>query len=119
MPATAAPAHTPGPWQLDRRAPGAKESAIFPASEAESELCEPIAIIPHDDVTEGGLREAEANARLIAAAPDHDAGARALLDCLTENDAGMFFVKGGRNADYNAAIRALRAAIARAEGRQP
>jgi hypothetical protein len=55
--------------------------------------------------------------RIERAALDYHEAAGLLLACLAENEAGMFFVTGGMNANYNTAIRALRAASGKAEGR--
>ncbi len=53
---------TPGPWRLELEE-GEKHSDI---TAVRSTLFEPIAIIPHDDMTDAGWREIKANARFIA-----------------------------------------------------
>lgn len=61
--------YTKGPWKYDRQLAdtGDKETAMYGRSK---ELHEPVCIIPHDDITEKGYEEVQANARLIAASPD-------------------------------------------------
>lgn len=71
--------HTPGPWGID----------------------DPLSPARHE--------EAEANARLIAAAPDLLAACKALLDVS---------LQGGAQARYQARADAIEA-IAKAEGRKP
>jgi hypothetical protein len=56
--------HTPEPWQINWDEDG-KSSEIV----GRGIIVEPIAIIPHDDVTDEGILEVRANARLITAAP--------------------------------------------------
>ena len=61
--------HTPGPWEYDKRLAchGEKWSEVNGRSKL---LCEPICIVPHDDVSDEGYVEVVANIRLIAAAPE-------------------------------------------------
>lgn len=107
--------HTPGPW-------------VVAGSDAASG--------PGYVMTRGGtyvakpLINCEANARLIAAAPEYDAAARLALPII-EHERQCFFechTAGGDPAtldaaekqwldEYDAAITALKAAIAKAEGR--
>ena len=71
--------HTPGPWTYDEQLAdsGNKETEMVGESE---HLYEPVCVIPHDDITEEGEREIQANARLIAAAPDLLEALRGVLD---------------------------------------
>jgi len=99
--------HTPGPWTHqhdetfsplgDRRIVGA--DCISPA------------------IVFGGIRESDANARLIAAAPDllhvSKEALNALLDYVPQLEA-----KGATMGYGNSVIRQLAAAIAKAGGRQ-
>ena len=61
--------HTPGPWEYDKwlACHGEKWSEVNGRSKL---LCEPICIVPHDDVSDEGYVEVVANIRLIAAAPE-------------------------------------------------
>lgn len=93
--------HTPGPWKIDwTDKHGGKESRIYSASNR-SDLCEPIAIIPHDDIVENGVPEIKANAALITAAPD-------LLKALQ----GVLRIADRKTDEFDAA----RDAIAKATG---
>lgn len=59
--------HTRGPWTLRWAFDDyAKSSEVT----GKGKICEAIAVIPHDDVTDDGVAEVTANAKLIAAAPD-------------------------------------------------
>lgn len=110
-----APTFTPGPWHLDRhdgfREPSTDDFAIVA----------PTVICPA--IVWGGLRESEANANLIAAAPDLFAELRETLIALPDHSrdckgwdvsgtgaACCFFAERHRNA---------RAVLAKAEGRAP
>lgn len=87
--------HTPGPWK------------VIPVKTGYyiDSRCGPVAdTMDFDD--EYGSIESEANARLIAAAPDLLEAARALLD-LAE-----------RHGWLHVAVNAARAAIAKAEGEE-
>jgi len=69
--------HSPKPWKLAGDIETRlleKQTEIYAADDR---LCEPIAIIPHDDVTDTGVPVIIANAHLIIAAPN-------LLDHLCE-----------------------------------
>lgn len=99
--------HTPGPWKIDpktsTRIVGAGDRGIASAG----------GYFNNQD-SAAVYAENEANARLISAAPDLLAAARALFDAphydhfaTRLNDAEM------------AALDALRAAVAKAEGRTP
>lgn len=57
--------YTPAPWK-ENCSPDGKETGI---TGPESELNEPVCIIPHDDVTEEGMEEVKANMALIQNAP--------------------------------------------------
>lgn len=71
-------AHTPDPWRIEE----SPSDAIISGYEVLSETRDEIALVPLDDVDEDALAETEANARLIAAAPELYAAARAVLDRL-------------------------------------
>lgn len=91
--------HTPGPWKIGNIRPGDKVIRIEPDA----------AIVDYDDVNQD---EAQANAYLIAAAPD-------MLDSLHELVAGLYAVgitmPRIKAATADALDRA-RVAIAKAEG---
>ena len=60
--------HTKGPWKIEWTYDDfGKESPIYGKGRA---LNEPIAIIPHDDITEKGEKEMKANTALILQAPN-------------------------------------------------
>lgn len=96
-------AHTPGPWTFEVH-DGAKSSAMYAKDDR---ICEPVCVIPHDDITEEGYEVVLANARLIAAAPDLLAACKALLPAGWD-DGVMDHIPG---------IKLTRLAIAKAEGR--
>ena len=85
--------HTPGPWAIEYRTDG--QSTYSPricAGEQDAEF----------------KAKAEANARLIAAAPE-------LLEAL-DGLCGLAELRPGHLQDYKAAVAAARAAIAKATG---
>lgn len=64
-------AHTPGPWVYNTKlAEEAEKYTEMLTSRVDTDLFEPICIIPHDDICDSGYEEVKANARLIAAAPE-------------------------------------------------
>lgn len=100
--------HTPGPWEL-------RESAAAGRKVVASPRLGLIAILAEHDVGEAEWIQDEANARLIAAAPDLLAACKALLP-MAEDD--LFQYGGGLHAgDSDPTILAARAAIAKAEGK--
>ncbi len=60
--------HTPGPW-LVSGGPDTKRYVVASPIGTDTELNEPIALVPCDDVTIDGLSEAQRNLALIVAAP--------------------------------------------------
>lgn len=111
------PKHTPGPWVF--HGPGSGDKAL-PITGAHREyvgsdglICE----VYYDDVTTEGAAEQEANARLIAAAPDV---LEALQECavtlqsITDSFNGEDMIDLG--TDGVVALNRARAAIARATG---
>jgi hypothetical protein len=100
---------TPGPWRVDWHGDG------YASGESSVEL----ACLPHDtfDAIEimcalgsrASLAEHEANARLIAAAPD-------LLEAIKALSASIFAPDDGRSPELSAALRMTVSAIAKAEG---
>lgn len=100
--------HTPGPWEADHSDIWSRSGKKFIAATMED-----------GEAFKGvSLAEAEANARLIAAAPELLAAlkaCRAALDAVIENNDGDVF-----GTHHNAAMDAILAAdksIAKAEGR--
>jgi hypothetical protein len=97
--------HTPGPWQLTR-----DNNLLLVGATGAGNIC-----LTYTRVLTG---DPEANARLIAAAPDLLEAARAAVNAKTN------LRKRGFNAnenDYKAMYRAeqmLKAAVAKAEGRE-
>jgi hypothetical protein len=64
--ATPGPFYSVGPYRADESSDG-KETAFY--ADDDSALCEPVFIVPHDDVTELGMVEVRANIALLRAAP--------------------------------------------------
>ena len=95
--------HTPGPWRIVR-ARGASKAAINGA-QIRTEAGLQIASITH--VADKPISQKEADAHLIAAAPEMYEALREFLD--------EFTTSGPKR---NAAIEKCRAAIAKAEGRE-
>ncbi|MFZ5674315.1 MAG: hypothetical protein ACOZAM_15245 [Pseudomonadota bacterium] len=112
-PTAAAPAstekHTPGPWKVTATDPAGKSEWFdIHADRPKRQDCHYIGAVngPQNDVQ-------RANARLIAAAPDYDTAAREIDRQAGQMDAHL---KTPVLISFDA-IMALRAAIARAEGR--
>lgn len=59
------PDYTPAPWKVNE-SPDGKETGI---TGPESEIVEPVCIVPHDDITEEGAEEVRANIALITHSP--------------------------------------------------
>lgn len=97
-------AHTPGPWEV-------AEAKRYEGGEPITE--ELFVRAPEDDdpATSSINEVAQANARLIAAAPD-------LLAALRLAQA-WFTARPAQRPDFTAVRDAMEAAIAKAEGRQP
>ena len=106
--------HTPGPWKLDRSLQPADGEYDYAISSPEHfVLAEAFGRSAN-----GGHPPAEANARLIAAAPE-------LLEALREAEVGLEFAGADKTiaeGDFiptpTLALRAVRAAIAKATGGQ-
>lgn len=97
--------YTPGPWrfELDRHG---KSSPIYPAKRGTGwGFSEPLAIIPHDDVTEDEYLERLANAALMETAPE-------LLEVLKYWLPDETLIPAGQERQWNDAARI----IAKAEG---
>lgn len=112
-------AHTPGPWRYDettlsicRGLVSIEDVGAFqvmPAKDAQHA----IAYVPNDLARE----EQEANARLIAAAPELLAACREALKWQDEDEFGNAVPDEFCTPAYQAFRAQLRAAIAKAEGR--
>lgn len=121
--------HTPGPWAVSKNSSGRRVTSTTGIV-----ICN--AVLRNTGRADRGIKhgskehkEAEANARLIAAAPDYDAAAELALPLL-EADRRTFFDCHTINGDphsltndealqvaaYDVAIRALKSAIAKARG---
>jgi hypothetical protein len=104
--------HTPGPWRVEFRQLPRERDFVILAGDDE------LAIL----YTNNGLDEpkwypVEANARLIAAAPDLLAALQVALGIVL--DARRMYHKYGAPCGYMAApIRVIEAAIAKVEGRE-
>ena len=103
--------HTPGPWKAEGDEFYTTAGRVY-IEGPNGWKDQPIANCDWDL----GLEENEANARLIAAAPEMLEAAKKLQDCTGITPNGMVVVIGGRNHDYNQAMKLLRTAIAKAEG---
>lgn len=97
-------AHLPGPWRVSEMNNG----FIFVKhdSNAHGPLVVTVAWVV---VREGCYVEGEANARLIAAAPDLLAACRAMVECCGSSE--------NWNGETRHALSVIEAAIAKAEGR--
>ena len=84
------PKHTPGPWHWEDSGLWSKWDFVYLSK---------------------GTPEFEANARLIAAAPELLAALRGIIETL-----GYLEANGGIDAPHRLALIAARAAIAKAEG---
>ena len=110
-------APTPGPWRITESDDG--KCSCIESHSRKSKLNEPVAIIPHDDVTDEGESEIEANVRLILAA-------KPMLKALkvVRDRAGGWMAAGTSDgvtckecvADFDAALTAVFDAIAAATG---
>ena len=87
--------HTPGPWRIDR---GSKTGTARGISASARN------IVNFNGLAKPMSNETEANARLIAAAPDLLDALRYVLDCIERNEISD--------------MQPARAAIAKAEGRE-
>ena len=105
-------AHTPGPWEI-KGVPGTGQmfAIVSPNTIPEGRCI--VAQLPRTFGTEN-LRTQESDARLIAAAPDLLEAAKDLFDL----DRIGYSVPGRAGDGYHKAFQKLRAAIAKAEGRE-
>lgn len=92
-------AHTPGPWTVDHYLPGQSGDGQLHICGDERRI--PLAVLDPDDI------EAEANARLIAAAPEMLEALRQITAYVVERDSCL---------DAKAVARVAVAALAKAEG---
>lgn len=101
--------HTPGPWETKRAAtPEAfPQFGVYAENGNGHDLAHAVS---HGTDTHTHA-ETEANARLIAAAPDLLAALRRLVDCQDEQDQTAFFMR------FDSACNNAQEAIAKAEGR--
>lgn len=110
--------HTPGPW-ISEPTVDAEGISVIASFEADFISNPTRGQVCHISVVVGASGDdpevAKANARLIAAAPDYDAAARKMVDAL--GYAPDEVIAGAFGDDVLEALNALRAAIARAEGK--
>ena len=103
--------HTPGPWKVYLPSDAQKVSPFFavhaPAQDLRSSLANGLFTLAHVEPCDGGEAVQEANARLIAAAPDLLAALKAMID---RDD-------GRENPDSKRAHSIAHEAIDKAEGR--
>lgn len=106
--------HTPGPWQIETWNYSGSRTVptIRTAKDAIAQLCN--LWRPEDNPHEMGVAEQEANARLIAAAPDMLAALKAFLRAPSIGSSGPGSVSIEVQT-FN--LNEARAAIAKAEGR--
>lgn len=115
--------HTPGPWHVTEEREGASKAILVRCASSD--------ILAEANETGYGIKRRRANARLIAAAPDHALVAAALASGLarwepfnTGDDRGELCVRGLRYAtsldEFGVPVLAshTRAAIARARGQE-
>ncbi len=103
--------HTPGPWELHHDVGGVNSVRVCVPDATTERGCRPIA---EAEILGVPRRVAEANARLIAAAPELLATVKALVASVDDHDADM---AGTGHACADAAVlTAARAAIVKAEG---
>lgn len=95
--------HTPGPWSYAPAVPGANRSFYIAGNNAEHNRQVDIGTV------QGGFNSCEANARLIAAAPDL---LEALQGLVNDDDAGVSLAE--QRERQPARMAAAKAAIAKA-----
>jgi hypothetical protein len=106
--------HTPGPWEVG----GVGNTCVTPSTDKQERICVCWDTFPKqldDGSWEDHTQEIQANARLIAAAPELLAALKECRDRLSD-----WVECSDRNedvADDNAALEMAIAAIAKAEGR--
>lgn len=101
--------HTPRPWQIYRMGNATRICSVTPGARFGEQIAEVTSALDAD--------AANANACLIAAAPDYDKAARAALPLLEHcvKRPGHEFWPNREEAE--AVVRDLRAAIAKADGK--
>lgn len=108
--------HTPGPWTVERHS-GAYH--VHYGEEGNGAEC---CAVHYASGVHADRERAEADAALIASAPELLAALRAMLAAV-ESEHGADFLPFSASfpgfEEANAAVLAARSAIARAEGRQP
>jgi len=97
--------HTPGPWTV--------ETTDLYGAYLILEAAQRHEYPADDDAADAVAAEDDANARLIAAAPDLLAALRELVDACAHCEGGRYFTKGGRRETCDACSGA-RAAIRKA-----
>ncbi len=112
------PTHTPGPWTVHLPSDVQKVYPMFAvhasSQDLHSTLAQGIFTLAEVKVAIGGEPVREANARLIAAAPDL---LEAVKDALHYMVAVLSDVEANEGDVEDVVIKSLRAAIAKAEGR--
>jgi hypothetical protein len=91
--------HTPGPWQIEDCTPGESTGLRFEVGTKDSVIAR----------TTDGLKEAHANARLIAAAPEMYEMCKLLEECMENIDG-----RDGWDASYE--LAKVREVLAKVEG---
>ena len=91
--------HTPGPWQIDDCTPGESTGLRFEVGTKDSVIAR----------TTDGWKEAHANARLIAAAPEMYEMCKLFEECMETIDG-----KDGYDASYE--LAKVREVLAKVEG---
>ena len=100
--------HTPGPWRTKREG----FSTVYVEARIDGGLIQEVAAC---GPTEAGLEQQEANARLIAAAPELLDALIALLGVAPSKAPGAGLIVGAEEKHANA-LQAARAAIKKATG---
>lgn len=106
--------HSPGPWELTELACG-NDGEVEPSFRIEAASTLFLTVSPCADGFQFGQNEA--NARLIAAAPDLLEAATALLpvlEMMSEWDDGCLYVNNHSTPEMAEPMRLLKAAIAKA-----
>ena len=106
--------HTPGPWYADKIQDRAAFNIFTPGQCTALLTLEP----GKYDGADPRVGSVEANARLIAAAPDLLEALRALLAVAPYHAPGAAHGVMGAEERHASAIKAARAAIAKAEGKE-
>ena len=103
--------HTPGPWNVYRKSDAAPNDLPWVAATGNRVL----AFVAYESILKDDLARADANARLIAAAPDLLETLKLFVseyvELVESGDAGFW------DAETEEKVKQARAAIAKAEGR--